>query len=48
MTGNYSWSSGFTKIKNGGEVSFGDNLKGKVIGIGNVGKYSSTLLKICV
>ncbi|KAH9648505.1 hypothetical protein KPL70_025607 [Citrus sinensis] len=37
MTGNYSWFSSFTKIENGGDVSFGDNSKGKIIGIGNVG-----------
>ncbi|KAH9657681.1 hypothetical protein KPL70_023179 [Citrus sinensis] len=36
MTGNYSWFSCFTKIENGGDVSFGDNSKGKIIGIGNV------------
>ncbi|KAH9792990.1 Integrase catalytic domain-containing protein [Citrus sinensis] len=36
MTGNYSWFSSFTKIENGGDVSFGDNSKGKIIGIGNV------------
>ncbi|KAH9779609.1 hypothetical protein KPL71_007757 [Citrus sinensis] len=37
MTGNYSWFSSFTKIENGGDVSFGDNSKGKITGIGNVG-----------
>ncbi|KAK9217771.1 hypothetical protein WN943_006399 [Citrus x changshan-huyou] len=36
MTRNYSWFSSFTKIENGGDVSFGDNSKGKIIGIGNV------------
>ncbi|KAH9657240.1 Integrase catalytic domain-containing protein [Citrus sinensis] len=36
MTGNYSWFSSFTKIENGRDVSFGDNSKGKIIGIGNV------------
>ncbi|KAH9743236.1 hypothetical protein KPL70_003240 [Citrus sinensis] len=36
MTGNYSWFSSFTKIENGGDVSFGDNSKGKIIRIGNV------------
>ncbi|KAH9672866.1 hypothetical protein KPL70_017899 [Citrus sinensis] len=35
MTGNYSWFSSFTKIENGGDVSFEDNSKGKIIGIGN-------------
>ncbi|KAH9649857.1 hypothetical protein KPL70_026141 [Citrus sinensis] len=37
MTGNYGWFSSFTKIENGGDVSFGDNSKGKILGIGNVG-----------
>ncbi|KAH9751651.1 Integrase catalytic domain-containing protein [Citrus sinensis] len=45
MTGNYAWFSSFTKIENGGDVSFGDNSKGKIIGIGNVGKVSSTLIE---
>ncbi|KAH9685562.1 Integrase catalytic domain-containing protein [Citrus sinensis] len=45
MTGNYGWFSSFTKIENGGDVSFGDNSKGKILGIGNVGKVSSTLIK---
>ncbi|KAH9680506.1 Integrase catalytic domain-containing protein [Citrus sinensis] len=36
MTGNYYWFSSFTKIENGGDVSFGDNSKGKIIGIRNV------------
>ncbi|KAH9725263.1 Integrase catalytic domain-containing protein [Citrus sinensis] len=36
MTGNYSWFSSFTEIENGRDVSFGDNSKGKIIGIGNV------------
>ncbi|KAH9716748.1 Integrase catalytic domain-containing protein [Citrus sinensis] len=35
-TRNYSWFSSFTKIENGGDVSFGDNSKGKIIRIGNV------------
>ncbi|KAH9762965.1 hypothetical protein KPL70_001008 [Citrus sinensis] len=45
MTGNYAWFSSFTKIENGGDVSFGDNSKGKILGIGNVGKISSTLIE---
>ncbi|KAH9704832.1 Integrase catalytic domain-containing protein [Citrus sinensis] len=45
MTGNYAWFSRFTKIENGGDVSFGDNSKGKILGIGNVGKVSSTLIE---
>ncbi|KAH9657810.1 Integrase catalytic domain-containing protein [Citrus sinensis] len=40
MTGNYAWFSSFTKIENGGDVSFGDNSKGKILGIGNVDDYS--------
>ncbi|KAH9671428.1 hypothetical protein KPL70_017374 [Citrus sinensis] len=45
MTGNYAWFSSFTKIENGGDVFFGDNSKGKFLGIGNVGKVSSTLIE---
>ncbi|KAH9716423.1 hypothetical protein KPL71_021459 [Citrus sinensis] len=45
MTGNYAWFSSFTKIENGGDVSFGDNSKGKILGIRNVGKVSSTLIE---
>ena len=46
---NYAWFSSFTKIKNGGDASFGDNSKGNILGIGNVGKVSSTLIEnVCV
>ncbi|KAH9649048.1 Integrase catalytic domain-containing protein [Citrus sinensis] len=45
MTGNYAWFSSFTKVENDGDVSFGDNSKGKILGIGNVGKVSSTLIE---
>ncbi|KAH9751164.1 hypothetical protein KPL71_014169 [Citrus sinensis] len=45
MTGNYAWFSSFTKIENGGDVSFEDNSKGKILGIRNVGKVSSTLIE---
>ncbi|KAH9792467.1 hypothetical protein KPL71_004134 [Citrus sinensis] len=49
MTGNYAWFSSFTKIENGGDVSFGDNSKGKILGFGNVGKVSSTLIEnVCL
>ena len=49
MTGNYEWFSSFTKIENGGDVSFGDNSKGKILRIGNVGKVSSTLIEnVCL
>ena len=49
MTGNYSWFSSFTKIENGRDVSFGDNSKGRIIGIGNVGNVSSTLIEnVCL
>ena len=34
---------------NGGDVLFGDNSKGKIIGIGNVGNISSTLIEnVCL
>ena len=45
MTGNYICFSSFTKIENGGDVSFRDNSKGNILGIGNVGKASSTLIE---
>ena len=49
MTGNYSWFSSFTKIENGGNISFGDNSKGKIIAIRNIGNVSSTLIKnVCL
>ena len=49
MTDNYPWFSSFIKIENGGQVSFGDNLKGKIIGIGNMDKDSSTLIEnVCL
>ncbi|KAH9650254.1 hypothetical protein KPL70_026300 [Citrus sinensis] len=49
MTGNYAWFSSFTKIENCGDISFGDNSKGKILGIGNVGKVSSTLIEnVCL
>ena len=49
MTGNYTWFPSFTKIKNGGDISFGDNSKGKILGIGNVSKISSTLIEnVCL
>ena len=45
ITVNYTLFSSFTKIKNCGDVSFVDNSKGKILGIGNVGKVSSTLIE---
>ena len=33
------------RSRNGGNISFGDNSKGKIIGIGNVGNVSSTLIE---
>ena len=49
MIGNYTWFPSFTKIKNGGDISFGDNSKGKILGIGNVSKISSTLIEnVCL
>ena len=37
----------FSKLekKNGGSVTFGDNAKGKVIGIGTIGNHSSTCIQ---
>jgi len=40
MTGDDSLFSGITKI-NGGKVTFRDNSKGKIIGVGNIGSKSS-------
>ncbi|KAK9184882.1 hypothetical protein WN943_025234 [Citrus x changshan-huyou] len=37
--------SRFAKTDNDGNVSFGDNSKGKIIGIDNVGNVSSTLIE---
>ena len=49
MTWNYSWFLSFTKIENSRNVSFGDNSKGKIIGIGNVSNVSSTFIKnVCL
>ena len=44
MTNNYFWFSSFTNVKNGGEVSFRDNSKGKIISISNIDK-DSTFIK---
>ena len=49
LTRNYTWFSSFTEIENGGDASFGDNSKGKILGIGSVGKVSSTLIEnVCL
>ena len=49
MTGNYTWFSSFTKIENSEDVSFGDNSKGNILRIGNIGKVSSTLIEnVCL
>lgn len=49
MTGNYTWFLSFTKFKNGEDVAFGENSKGKILGISNVGKVSSTLIEnVCL
>lgn len=45
MTSDYSRLLGFTKVKNSGEVSFGDNLKGKIIEISNVCRNSSNFIE---
>ncbi|KAH9679772.1 hypothetical protein KPL71_026267 [Citrus sinensis] len=42
MTRNYAWFSSFTKIENGGDVSFGDNSKGKILGIGDPSRGITT------
>ena len=39
----------FHQNRNGGDVSFGDNSKEKILGIGDVGKISSTFIEnICL
>ena len=43
MTGNQELLSSI-QFKNGGTVSFGDNNKGQVIGIGTVGNVSKPLI----
>ena len=49
MNENYAWFSSFTKIENSGDVSFRDNSKGKILGIGNVSKVTSTLIEnVCL
>ena len=44
MTGDLSLLSSFTK-KNGGYVTFRDNAKGKIMGIGNIGNSSSPIIE---
>ena len=44
MTSDFSKLSTFTK-KDGGFVTFGDNAKGKIIGIGNVGNFSPPIIE---
>jgi len=44
MTGDKSKFASITP-KDGGSVTFGDNSKGKIIGIGNVGKSSSLIIE---
>lgn len=44
MTGDYTKFSSFTK-KDGGFVTFGDNAKGKIIGIGNISNGSSPIIE---
>ena len=45
MTGDYSKLSSFTSLKDGGSVTFGDNGKGKILGFGNIGTVSTTLIE---
>lgn len=42
MTGDPSFLSNFTK-KNSGQVTFGDNAKGKILGFGDVGNGSTLI-----
>ena len=44
MIGDLSLLSNFTK-KNGGHVTFGDNGKGKILGVGDVSNGSSPLIE---
>ena len=44
MTSDYSWFLSFTKVENGEDVSFGDNSKGKILRVENVGINSSTII----
>ena len=44
MTEDYSLLSSFIK-RNGGYVTFGDNTKGKILGIGNIGTTSSPIIE---
>ena len=44
MTGDYSLLSSFTK-RSGGHVTFGDNAKSKILGIGNIGTTSSPIIE---
>ena len=44
MTGDFSKFSTFTK-KDGGFVTFGDNAKKKIIGIGNVGNSTPPIIE---
>ena len=44
MTGDLSLLKNFTR-KNGGRVTFGDNTKGKIIGVGDVGNGTSPLIE---
>ena len=44
MTGDFSKFSSFTK-NDGGFVTFGNNAKGKIIGIGNVGNSPTPIIK---
>ena len=43
MTGNKSWFKNL-RPKDGGIVKFADEIKSKVIGIGNVGKNNSNII----
>ena len=44
MTGDKNKFTSLT-LKDGGNVKFGDNSKGKIIGIGNIGKTHSLVIE---
>ena len=44
MTGDKNKFTSLT-LKNGGNIKFGDNSKGKIIGIGNIGKTHSLIIE---
>ena len=45
ITGDSSSLSNLIKKKDGGNITFGDNAKGRIIGVGNIGNDISTLIE---